>query len=234
MGGLAAAAAVALAVAGGALAAKEKVRLDAADQALARGAVLKQADLGPASAWTGGASKPDLTSQPVCADYHPKQSDLVITGAAASSFTATSLGLDISSQTTVLETARMVALDWKQSVEPPAAAGCVGTWLTKGAGVDAKLVSASRFGFPKVAPLTAGFRYLIDIGKPGSVRYLIVDIVLTGKGRAEVDLTTIGFMGLSKPSAAAEAGAERTLTADEAQLARTLLARTTPAHPSAA
>ena len=54
------AALVALAAAGGAQA--NQIRLTSADQARARTAVVRRADLG-ASGWNGGAKKPDLTSR---------------------------------------------------------------------------------------------------------------------------------------------------------------------------
>src|SRR6266576_3424866 len=60
---------------------RAKIRYNAADQAAARAAVARRADLG-AGVWKGGARKPDLSPAPTCAGYHPKQSDLVLTGAA--------------------------------------------------------------------------------------------------------------------------------------------------------
>jgi hypothetical protein len=62
-----------------------KVKFNMADQAAARAAVLRLADLGP-SGWKGGNVKPDLSPGPICANYRPKQSDLVLTGVAESSF----------------------------------------------------------------------------------------------------------------------------------------------------
>lgn len=58
---LPAALATALVLAGAALAAERStVRLNASDQAAARAAVLRKADLG--AGWSGGASKPDLSA----------------------------------------------------------------------------------------------------------------------------------------------------------------------------
>src|SRR5262245_6784630 len=81
---------VALATGAAALAAggeKYQVRLNARDQAAARAVVLRRSDLGRSStAWVGGPQKPDLSPLPPCANFHPKVSDLVITGAAESRF----------------------------------------------------------------------------------------------------------------------------------------------------
>ena len=60
---------------------KEQIKFNPADQAAARAVVIRRADLG-SSGWVGGPTKPDLSSGPTCANYHPKVSDLVLTGAA--------------------------------------------------------------------------------------------------------------------------------------------------------
>jgi hypothetical protein len=60
---------------------KEQIKFNAADQAAARAVVIRRADLG-STGWAGGPTKPDLSSGPTCANYHPKVSDLVLTGAA--------------------------------------------------------------------------------------------------------------------------------------------------------
>jgi hypothetical protein len=105
---------VALTLVMAALADKEQVQLTAADQAFARAAVLTKADLGTVGSWTGGAVKPDLTSSPPCTSFHPKQSDLVLTGAAETRFKEP--GIEIDSEAQVLQTAQMVALDWQRVV----------------------------------------------------------------------------------------------------------------------
>src|SRR5262245_48832798 len=61
---------------------REKVRLTKAGRAAASAVVLTRADLGSTTTWTGGARKPDLSSSSPCPTFHPKQSDLVLIGAA--------------------------------------------------------------------------------------------------------------------------------------------------------
>src|SRR5438128_1229620 len=95
---------------------KEKVELDAADQAAARAVVLRRSDLG--AGWNGGRIEPDLSGGPTCPNYHPKVSDLVITGAAASDFRRT--GVDFANEVEVLRTAGMVSRDWRRSIVPEA------------------------------------------------------------------------------------------------------------------
>jgi len=62
---------------------KEKIRLSAADTAVARAVVIRRSDLRPRQGWKGGLVKPDF-SRPVCPFFHPNNSDLVVTGAAES------------------------------------------------------------------------------------------------------------------------------------------------------
>src|ERR1043166_382511 len=63
---------------------RPQVHINATDQAAAKFALVRKADLG--SGWTGGPKKPDLSSTMSCPGYAPKQSDLVVTGAAETDF----------------------------------------------------------------------------------------------------------------------------------------------------
>ena len=125
-----AAAAVLCSVAGAADPGKEKIRFDAADQAAARAAVLGRSELGPG--WSGGRRKPDLSPAPNCPNYHAKQSDLVLTGAAESEFRRD--GFDVDSEVQVLRTAGMVTLDWRRSVITPGAFPCLRRLVAKARG----------------------------------------------------------------------------------------------------
>src|ERR671939_334739 len=129
-----AAAATVLVLAAGAAAGdpgKQKVELNAADQAAARRIVLRRSDLGPG--WTGGRIKPDLTSQVSCPSYHPKVSDLVVTGAAESQFRGT--GIVLANEVEIFRTAAMVDRDWRRSIVP-AAVPCLRRTLTNGLGAQ--------------------------------------------------------------------------------------------------
>src|SRR5436305_11181987 len=99
----------AVALAGGG---REQIRYNAADQAAARATVLRRSDLLPSTGWTGGRTKPDLSPPPSCPNYHPKQSDLVLTGAAQSNFRRGPLV--IGNEVQILKTRRMVRLDWQR------------------------------------------------------------------------------------------------------------------------
>ena len=140
--------------------------------------------------------------------------------------------LEVSSETQVLQTAPMVALDWRRSVKPAAALTCVGHALAKSAGAGAKVVSAKRVRFPALAPRTMAFRYFIDVAASGTTRHYIVDFVLAAQGRSEITLATIAFVGLSAPTAAGTANAERNLNGGEIRLIGALVKRATPTKVS--
>jgi hypothetical protein len=193
---------------------KEQVRLVAADQAAARAAVLRLQDLG--EGWTGGPKKPSLSSKPPCTNWQPKQSDLVLTGAAEADFKHP--GLEIDSGAQVLRTARMVQLDWQRTAVAPGLVGCLRSFLQKQSSADAKVVSVHRLAFARVpgADYTAAYRVEIDVRASGTTVPIYSDVVLVGRGRTEIDLT------VTAPAAAASAvgAAERKLAGLLAQRAR--------------
>jgi hypothetical protein len=192
---------------------REKIRFNAADQAAARATVVRRSDLGSAGGWTGGRVKPDLSPPPSCPNYHPKQSDLVLTGAARSTYRRGALAIDNEAQ--VLRTRRMVQLDWQREVLVPGTIPCQRRALAKSLGPYASVVSFKRIAFPRVARYSTEFRALVDVRVPGSktVR-LVVDAVLIGRSRTEISLTMV-----------APAAERASLTAAERRLARTLVRR---------
>ena len=209
--GTAAAASLLVVVAGAATGdpGKQKIELNAADQAAARAVVLRRSDLG--AGWTGGRTKPDLTSTVSCPGYHPKVSDLVVTGAASSEFHRT--GLVLANEVEVFRTAAMVDRDWRRSIVP-AAVPCLRQMLTKGLGGRATIVSFGRIEFPRVTAHTAAFRGIVEVSALGQTVRVLLDIVFVGKGRTEISL-----------DATAPAAAVRAVSAAERRLARTLAAR---------
>ena len=188
---------------------KQKIELNAADQAAARAVVLRRSDLG--AGWTGGRIKPDLTSQVSCASYHPKVSDLVVTGAAESQFRGT--GIVLANEVEIFRTSAMVDRDWRRSIVP-AAVPCLRRTLTKGLGTQAKVLSFGRIPFPKVGTHSAAFRGIVAVSALGQTVRVLLDIVLVGKGRTEISL-----------DATAPAAAARAVSAAERRLARTVAAR---------
>lgn len=189
----------------------QQIKFNRADQAAARAVVIRRADLG-SSGWTGGPSKPDLSSGPTCPNYHPKRSDLVLTGAARTTFQ--NAGFEFDSQSGVLKTRRMVALDWRRSVLAPGTIPCLRRTIAKGLPSNAKVVSFKRLPFPHVAHYTALFRGVISVTAQGRTVRVLTDSVLVGRNRTELTITVAG-----------PASAKRALSSAERRLGRTLITR---------
>jgi hypothetical protein len=190
---------------------KQQIKLNKRDQAAARAAVIRRTDLG-STRWLGGAVKPDLSSTPNCPHFHPKVSDLVVTGAAETAFHRGTL--EFSSVAEVLKTRRMVRLDWRRSVIPRAAVPCVRRTLAQGLPTGARIVSFARVPFLRVGARSTRFRGVIRIDMLGRTARLVADIVITFRSRTEITL-----------NAAGPASAARPITAAEARLARALVSR---------
>ena len=208
---LAAVAGLALAAAAFA-AAKQPIRFTPAGQAAARAVVLQRADLGSASGWTGGAKKPDLSSDTHCANFHPKDSDLVLIGAAETDWQHA--GLEFDSEAQVLQTPKMVQLDWQRTVLSPHLLPCLRETLAKAGGASAAVVSVARLAFPQVAPYTRAFRTVVEVTSGTQKVRVLIDVVLIGRGRTEVTLTTT-----------APLAAEAVVRPAELRLARLLASR---------
>jgi hypothetical protein len=180
---------------------KEQIRFNAADQAAARAVVIRRADLG-SSGWVGGHTKPDLSAGPSCPNYHPKVSDLVLTGAARTTFQRS--GFEFDSQSGVLKTRRMVALDWRRSVLAPAVAPCLRRTIGKGLGSNAKVVSFGKLPFPHLSTYAALFRGIISVQAQGKTVRILTDLVLVGRSRTELTLTIVGPATVKSAISAAE------------------------------
>ena len=182
---LLAATVAALAFAGAALADQWQVHRTAAGNAAARAAVVTRADLGTATGWTGGSKAPNLSSTPPCGTFEPKQSDLVVIGAAASAWTHQ--GLELQSQANVLQTAAMVRTAFQRSGLDPRATPCLRTTLLKELGSGAKLVRFGVASFPRLTSLQRAYRGVVTVGGV----QVLVDVLAIGKGRTEIELTTV-------------------------------------------
>ncbi len=202
----------ALLLAGAAIADKEQIKLTAAGQAAARAAVMQRADLGGSTGWTGGAKRPDLSSATGCANFQPKQSDLVLVGAAETVFKHP--GVEFDSEAQVLQTPAMVGLDWQRTVLAPQVLPCLKSNLAKHLSATERLVSVRQIPFPALAPYTRAYRTIVDVKSGSATARIFVDVVLLGRKSTEITLTTTAPM-LAEP---AVRGAEQ-------RLARILVSR---------
>jgi hypothetical protein len=189
---------------------RPQIRLNAADQAAARAAVLRRGDVG--SGWAGGAAKPDLSSAMACPGYRPKQSDLVVTGAAEAHYRHTVV--DLRSAAEVLQTRSMVARDWRRTVVDPRATRCLRRMLTKRLTPEESLVSFRRLAFPRLARYAAAYRTIVAVEAQGRRVLMLFDLVLLGRSRTELTLSVV-----------APAAMRASISRAEVRLARGLLAR---------
>lgn len=189
-----AAAAVGVVAAGVALGAnqgKEKVALTPAGQAQAKAEVLRQADVG--AGWSGGAKKLNLSSNSGydCPTYKPKQSDLVLIGAAETRWHKD--GLTIDSLAQLLKTPAMVQRDWQRTVLAPQVLPCARQAFAKALGSRGRVVSFRRLAFPAVEPYTAEIRGVADITVAAGVSVpMVIDTIAMGAWRNELTLTFSG------------------------------------------
>jgi hypothetical protein len=184
---------------------QEQVKLNAADQAAAKATMILRGDLRPAGPWTGRTITPDHTA-PSCPNFHPKQSDLVVTGSAEADWTGP--GRVVVGATDVLQRARMVKLDWQRSGSK-AAIACS---LTRAGAAN---VSVTKIAFPKMAPITGAFRAFYDVTSNGVTVHLVTELAAVGHGRTEL---SVGEFAAASTSLSA-------LHADVVRLSRLMLRR---------
>lgn len=188
---------------------REKHRFNAADQAAGRAVTVKRADLRPANGWQGGVVKPDFSSLPSCPNYHPDQSYLVLTGAAATDWLRRSSFQEVSNQTDVLRSAQMVRREWRLEIETPYAVPCLRRFYEKRfSTAGARLISFKRIPFPHVATYTAGYEGVVQFAS----RQLVFEIAQLATGRTAFEVSVLG------PSA-------WYVAAETLRLARVLVAR---------
>jgi len=204
--------AVALAVAAVAAADKEKIHYTAAGQVAARAAVITRADLGSAPGWAGGPTKPSPGATLNCPGFQPKQSDLVLIGDAESQWKNGGLSLDSEAQ--VLQSAKMVQLDWQRTVLAPQLESCLRTTFTRSLPSSATFVSLRRRVFPALTAYARAYRLVANVKTSSGTVAVFVDFVLIGSKQTEISLAVTAPLSGSGAVAAAEV-----------RLAKVLLAR---------
>ena len=212
LGVVLAAGSAALALVGVAGADQYQVRLTAAGNAAARAAVVARSDLGSSAAWTGVSKKPDLSSSSTCAGFDPKESDLVIVGAAETDWKHP--GLEFDSVAEVLQAAKMVQLDWQRVMLSPKLLPCLRKTVPQGIGARGKLVAARELAVPQLATYAKAFEIVVDVKSGSQTVRIMIDMLFVARGRTEITLTT-----------AAAFAARSVVQPAEIRLARALVAR---------
>jgi hypothetical protein len=191
---------------------KEQIHLTKADQAAAKRAVAARSDLGSGT-WTGGFTKPDLSQSAGCANFHPKQADLVVTGAAEADWSDQGLQLDTQAQ--ILKTPAMVAADWRRTILAPGAVQCLRSRLFKKLGA-VTFVSFRRVIFAPVATNAEAFLMLVDVKTNTAKVRVAVEFVAITHGRTELTIVSVVNNAVQKVVAQIDA-----------QIARAMVARAT-------
>jgi hypothetical protein len=187
-----------------------RIKLNAADQAAARGAVIRRSDLDSPRGLSGGRTPPELEAWPTCSNYHPKVSDLLVTGAARSFFSSESPTVAYGSQVVLLQTAAMARRDWRRSLQPELVP-CMRAAYQKDAGPGWKVKSAEIVPLSPIGSRSVAFR--IAFSGPGK-RNLVYTAIGFFSGRTEVTISAIS-----------PATMEKTATATALRLARVVAAR---------
>lgn len=171
----------------------------------ASAAVLHQSDLG--SVWKGSGATPNLAA-PRCASAWGSTSPLIATGAAKIDWSDGN-HVAIKSQAVVLQTAKMVATDWKRTVVAPKILACTKKTLARTLPKGERLVALSWQRFPRLTKYTREARAILSVKGAAAV----VDFLAIGAGKDEITLTFV------------EPGLGDGITKIEALIARRLLAR---------
>lgn len=190
-----------------------KVAYNAADQARAKAALLRQSDLG--TAWADhSTATPSSLKAPVCPSLRPNYSKLTITGHAESVFDNGNGGIQVVSDVEVWKTAKQ-AEQHMNALLKPALPKCIKYSFLKSPGGSKLIllpVKARELG--KFADVSVSYRAPVGY-KVGKQTYTVLsDFVFLRKGRTEI------YINVTGPSTA-----EDQLTAFETRIAKTLAAR---------
>jgi hypothetical protein len=183
--GLTAATAVALLWSTGLAAAEDpQVHSTQAGTQAAAATVIKRSDL-PNATWSGGPQKAHPTGGVPGCKYQPKESDLVVNGAAATNWLSSGLG--IYSESEVMATSGMVAKDFQRSFAP-GALPCIRNAYVKALPAHAHFVSFEELAFPKLAQYQRVLRFEFEFKTKSRTVPYDFDVLLIGKGRTEISL----------------------------------------------
>jgi len=178
---------LALGAAAAALADREQIALTSAGNKAASAAVLRRSDLG-AGAWQGTAKMPDLNQSAGCPGHNPKQSDLVVVGAAGKTWASN--GVQFDSQAQVLRTPEMVRVDWNRTIRGSKLLPCLKYNLQKSLGSNNRISFITRLPVPRIPALVRLYRTVVVAHANGKATPLLIDSLVVGSRRTEITLTT--------------------------------------------
>ena len=169
---------------------RKQMRKTPAGMAAARAVVLKRSDLPPGPGWKGRVTSSVTAAPQVCGTYRPKQSDLVVVGDVDAEWVHA--GLMLGSGVQVLQTPRMLRLDWERTVGSPRFRACARKAASQPGDPAWRFVSIRAMAFPRVATYVSAYRGTFDKRREdGTTERLIMDVIFFGSGRTEVTLSTL-------------------------------------------
>ena len=177
----------------------EQVAFTAAGQAAAKLVLIRKVDVG--GGWFGGvptyANVPFPLPCPTYFAFAPKESDLVVNGAAEARWQAPGSLLNV--DTHIMQTPEMAVLAWKRWSAAP---------LLECLRADVrdrpftKLVSAERLTVPRIGAFAAAYRVTVS----SSGKRFVEDTILVASGRARIRLKIATVTAYAKNARAAEIG----------------------------
>ena len=169
----------------------EKLQLNASDQAFAHAVTLHRSDFVPSaygSVWRRVSAKPVVSALPQC-PIDADMSKFVITGIAHTRWLGGNLELD--SQAAVLEKPWMLQGEWNLRTH---ALGCLRRAFSKVIARDGgRLISFRTISLPRIAPNSIGLRVIVDFPSLHIPERWLVDIIVVGRRRTAVVVTSSGF-----------------------------------------
>jgi hypothetical protein len=170
---------VSLALASAAAAENYRYKIVAADRAAAKLAVLGRADINPFTGWKGGPRNADRSEDAVCPRFHPRRSDLVITGDAASQFVHQA-GAIVFTTAQVFRTREMMETGWRRELLAPGAEACVRASIAASFRGTGRILSFQRLAFPQRGSHTIAYRVTIRLNNG---REILADTIFFANGR---------------------------------------------------
>jgi hypothetical protein len=179
----------------------ETVRLRPADVALAKRAVLRQADVGPD--WVRVATARKTDSQFACSSFRPDFSSFTVTGQASATFRSSPPGAQMDSTVAVFQTRAQAAGDFRRGAKPQLAA-CLADQVRRAfrsypKGVRGRLLSSKMVKAPAVGELSAAYAIAAELTGNGNSIPVFVDVIAMQQGRSIAALVFTG-VGSRLPS----------------------------------
>jgi len=184
---LVASACLALLFASAALADDPTVRIRPADQDWAARSLLKMLDFGVG--WRGGRTPSRKVTSPSCPGFHPKVSDLVVTGHANASFTNPRAGVQVSLDVQVMRSVDDVRTDFGRTIRP-GLADCLEYQFKQGTR-NLIGVTVKRLDVPAVGGVTAAYRATLLVRTNGRTATVLSDFLFFGHSRLEYSLNVV-------------------------------------------